>query len=102
MNEVELIQRKNVLCVYRNPSQQPLAPTVADFEFLGYDLVDVQNSASALTSCRGFPDVFANSELSEHGLLPEFVRASEVQRLLRAMHPEEAHADCHLWAIFRM
>jgi Zn-dependent protease with chaperone function len=28
-------------------------------------------------------------------------RAVEVQRLLRQNHPEEIHANCHLWAIFR-
>ncbi len=92
---------KNVLCVFRNPSQEPIAPSVATFEFLGYDLVDVESSASALTNCGGFPGVFANSEISEVGLLPEFKRAVEVQALLRSSHPEEPHANCHLWAVFR-
>jgi hypothetical protein len=74
---------------------------VARFQFLGYDLVDVEDTASALTNCGGFPDVFANSELSRFGLLPELARAVEVQRLLRSLHPEEHHANCHVWAIFR-
>ena len=99
---VENIPHKNVLCVFRNPLQKPVPPSVAKFEFLGYDLVDVENSASALSNCGGFPDVFANSELSHVGLLPELSRASEVQALLRSTHPEEFHANCHLWAVFRM
>ena len=71
------------------------------FEFLGYDLVDVQASASALTNCGGFPDVFGGAELSSKGLLRSFARAVEVQALLRATRPGEAHANCDRWAIFR-
>jgi hypothetical protein len=57
--------------------------------------------ASALTNCGGFPEVFASSELSGFGLLTDFGRAVEVQRLLRSRFPEEIHANCHLWAVFR-
>ena len=39
------------------------------FEFVGYDLVDIQSTASALTNCGGFQEVFSNNELSEKGLL---------------------------------
>jgi hypothetical protein len=108
VRKVAAIPKKNVLCVFRNPERHPIAPPVASFEFpaatfefLGYDLVDVAGDVSALTNCGGFPDVFANSDLSCYGLLPEFGRAAEVQKLLRARHPEERHANCHLWAIFR-
>jgi hypothetical protein len=87
--------------VFRNPVDRPQAPPVAQFRFLGYDLVDVQDTSSALTNCGGFPDVFANSELSSAGLLPEVERALEVQAKLRSVYPSERHADCHVWAIFR-
>ena len=98
--QVANIQHKNLLCVFRNPSEPPI-PSDGRFEFAGYDLVDVQHSASALTNCGGFPDVFSNSELSAIGLLADFNRAVEVQKLLRQKHPEEHHAKCHLWAVFR-
>lgn len=98
--QVANVQRKNLLCVFRNPSEA-VTPPDGSFEFAGYDLVDVQHSASALTNCGGFPDVFSNAELSTVGLLPDFNRAVEVQKLLRQRHPEEPHANCHLWAIFR-
>ena len=82
---------RNLLCVYRNPPD-PLPPChgPVDFEFLGYDLVDVQASASALTNCGGFPDVFDNAELSSKGLLTSYVRALQVQSDLRARYPEES------------
>jgi hypothetical protein len=57
---------------------------------------------SALTNCGGFPNAFANSELSQTGLLLDFHRAFEVQQLLRAQYPDEHHANCHVWAIFRL
>jgi hypothetical protein len=98
--QVANIPHKNLLCVFRNPSEPPIPPD-GIFEFAGYDLVDVQHSASALTNCGGFPDVFSNSELSTIGLLPDFNRAIEVQKLLLEKHPEEPHAQCYVWAIFR-
>jgi hypothetical protein len=100
--QVPDIQGLNLLCVYRNPVRPPPPyDGSVRFEFLGYDLVDVEGGASALTNCGGFPDVFANSELSPKGLLTSHARAIEVQAGLRAKHPEEHHADCHVWAISR-
>ena len=102
MAQLSEIESKNILCVFRNPPTQPVAPTNhANFVFLGYDLVDVQGSASALTNCRGFPDVFDNSELSALGLIAAHSRATHIQARLRDFHPREHHANCHVWAIFR-
>lgn len=93
---------RNLLCVYRNPPIEPAAPRVhLNFEFLGYDLVDVMGGASALTNCGGFPDVFDNGELSSKGLLTSHARAFEVQSTLREEFSDEHHANCHVWAIFR-
>jgi hypothetical protein len=99
--EIANVPRRNLLCVFRNPSDESARPPVDAFQFLGYDVVDVENGASALTNCGGFPGVFANSELSPVGLLSDFKRAIQVQQLLRSRHPEEPHANCHLWAVFR-
>ena len=93
---------RNLLCVFRNPVSEPSLPAASlNFEILGYDLVDVQASASALTNCGGFPEVFENSELSAKGLLTSCTRALEVQSELRRRYPEEPHANCHVWAILR-
>jgi hypothetical protein len=96
------IPAKNVLCVVRNPDGQPALPaSLGSFTFLGFDVVDVQSSASALTNCGGFPDVFDNTELSPHGLLMSHARALEVKARLHEKHPHEPHGECHVWAIFR-
>ena len=92
----------NILCVVRNPDTQPTTPSNGKYEFLGYDLVDTEQSASALTNCGGFPDVFLGSELTTSGLLPTHKRAVEVQSQLRLLHPEERHASCNVWAVFRV
>src|SRR5437764_11060494 len=55
--EISSVARKNLLCVLRNPSEEPAQLPMEGFRFLGYDLVDIQNSASALTNCGGFPEV---------------------------------------------
>lgn len=91
----------NLLCVYRNPGDPPPYELPIGFEFLGFDLVDVEGSASALTNCGGFPDVYDNRELSPQGLVPSYTRARQIQAELRSKHPDEHHADCHLWGIAR-
>jgi len=102
LTQVFGIAERNLLCVYHNPPN-PLSPRTGsvEFEFLGYDLVDVEASASALTNCGGFPDVFDNAELSPEGLLTSHVRALQVQAELRAKHADERHASCHVWAVCR-
>lgn len=89
----------NLLCVYRSPDREPRPP--AGFDLLGYDLVDVQGSASALTNCGGFPNLFGASELTPMGLLPSLARARDVQQGLRDAYPDEAHGECLVWAICR-
>jgi len=93
---------RNLLCVFRNPDKHPSPPSDAlEFRFEGYDLVDVHGDISALANCGGFPLAFANAELSSRGLLSSLERAQQVQRALKDHYPDEGHADCHLWAVFR-
>jgi hypothetical protein len=102
LRQVSKMQTTNLLCVFRNPPIHPEVPReLGNFGFVGYDLVDIESSASAITNCGGFPDVFENSELNSKGLLPQYARAMEVQAQLKSKHPEEHHADCHVWAIYR-
>jgi hypothetical protein len=101
LKEVRHVQAKNVLCVYRNPESHPGPPESGAWRFEGYDLVDTLGGNSALTNCGGFPKAFSNKELSPLGLLPSLERAQEVQRALREQYPEEHHAECNVWALYR-
>jgi hypothetical protein len=100
--ETAVISRKNLLCVFRNPATHPSSAQVPEgFEFIGYDLLEKDSGISALTNCGGFPKAFSNGELSEKGLLMAHERSRTVQEALIREYPNEPHADCHLWAIFR-
>jgi hypothetical protein len=99
LKEVSHLAAGKVLCLYRDPPVHPASPP-ANFRHLGYDLVHIRGGVSALSNCGGFPNVFAGSELSEHGDKPR--RAARVQAGLREHHSSELHADCHCWAIFRL
>ena len=73
----------------------------AGFDFAGFELLDVHGDVSALTDCGGFPEVFAGDELNAFGLLSDLARADEVRRGLRTAYPDEPHAHCDVWALWR-
>ncbi|ANT52305.1 hypothetical protein [Mesorhizobium amorphae] len=102
LSELDDTINLNILGVIRRPSADVSLLDWDGFVFLGYDLMDKDVGNSALTNCGGFPEAFANSELSSVGLISNFERAVEIQRALRTKYyPPEHHADCDLWAIFR-
>jgi hypothetical protein len=100
---IQGVPRRNVLGLYRNPETHiGVAPAPGGFNFVGYDLIEEQTQVSALTNCGGFPDVFCNQELNRFGLIDSFDRACEIRGLLVERHPEEPHAQCEMYAIWRL
>lgn len=103
LSRVAGIKKRNILGLYRNPINHITTPPESgDFEFKGYDLIEDATQISALTNCGGFPDAFSNDDLNPFGLITEFTRAVEVQRLLKEKYPDDDHADCELYAIWRL
>jgi hypothetical protein len=103
LKRTQSIKRRNILGLYRNPEVHiAKAPATGDFKFIGYDLIEEQTHISALTNCGGFPEVFSNEELNSCGLISQFERAREVRKLLAEKHPEEPHAQCELYAVWRL
>lgn len=95
--------RRNILGLFRNPEVHiAVAPGSDGFRFVGYDLIEEMTQISALTNCGGFPDVFSNEELNRCGLIETFGRACEVRTTLTECHPEERHAQCELYAVWRL
>ena len=90
----------NLLAVVKNPSEtlQDLSPP---FDFLGYDLIEVDGQISALTNCGGFDKSFLPRDLNKFGLIPTWKRAKTVQEDLRVDYPDELHADCDLFEVWR-
>jgi hypothetical protein len=103
IKRVEHVRRRNILGLYHNTETHIATPPgPGDFAFMGYDLIEEATQISALTNCGGFPKAFSNEELSGCGLLPEFSRACLVRSLLVERYPEEPHAKCELYAIWRL
>jgi hypothetical protein len=94
---------RNILGVLENPgSHLEKFPNPNGFEFLGYDLVENSTRISALTNCGGFPNSFSNEELNRFGLISNFERAATIKRTLKELNPDEPHANCELYAIWRL
>lgn len=93
----------NVLALLQEPTQAAI-DSFRDtrFTFRGFDLIERDGSISALTNCGGFELAFANSDLSEFGLLTDLATAQRTQHLLRERYPTEPHANCDVWALWLM
>jgi hypothetical protein len=93
----------DILAVLQNPSSAELeCVTLPGFDLLGYDVLDVHGDISALTNCGGWDGLVPGRELSSAGLLSELGQADQVREALRVEHPGESHADCDVWAVWRM
>ncbi len=74
---------------------------LADFEFVGYELLDKDYCNSALNNCGGFDETFLPDELNKFGLISEYEKAYDVRKRLLENNPEEHHADCNVIAVWR-
>lgn len=72
------------------------------FHFRGYDLIEAPTGVSALTNCGGFDLAFRPGDLNELGLITAYDDARKIQQLLRERYPEEAHAQCELFALWSL
>jgi len=77
------------------------AENIDGFDFCGFDLAD-DFETSALTNCGGFFDnALTHKDLNALGLIPAFLPARKIQADLKREYPDEEHADCLLFAIWR-
>lgn len=93
----------NILSVVFEP-QCDMKHSLADnrFTFYGYDLIEEGSGISAINNCGGFEKAFTNAEVSSYGLIENYERAKEIQQQLLVHYPDEIHAYCDLWAIWRL
>ena len=93
----------DILAILRNPSASDVEQvTLPGFQPLGYDLLDVHGDVSALTNCGGWDGLVVPRELSPVGLLGDLGRAYALRDALGLEHAGERHADCDVWAVWRM
>ena len=90
----------NLLAVIKEPNEAK-KDLSTDFDFIGYDLIETDGDVSALTNCGGFDESFLPSDLNTFGLIHKWAKAKKVKEDLKANNPEEHHADCHLYEVWR-
>jgi len=91
----------NLLTVVKEPNEKCESIYLADFEFVGYELLDKDYSNSALTNCGGFDETFLPNELNQFGLISEYENAYDIRKRLFENNPAEHHADCNVIAVWR-
>ena len=101
--KVKVIKNKQILAVLHEP-QYECSELLNDnrFSFCGYDLIEDASQVSALLNCDGFGEAFMKTELSSLGLITDYKKASVVRKRLNNFYPEEPHAYCDIWAIWRL
>lgn len=92
-----------IIATAREPGKDQIESfSDARFEFKGFDLVDGALGTSALTNCGGFDAALSPSDLSVCGLIEDYERALTVRKLLLKYYPEEHHANCEIWGVWKM
>lgn len=103
LQKVKDVKDKQILAVLREPEEDCRETGHPEgFKFYGYDLVEDATRISALTNCGGFDKAFSACDLSRYGLIEKLIKAKEIQLRLREHYPDDEHADCTLWAIWKM
>jgi hypothetical protein len=94
-------KRHQILAVTREPSEVDLLDfELPNFLFMGFELID-DGLISALANCGGFEGAFNSSDLSSSGLVVSPARAYEIRKSLANLYPDEPHAHCNVWGIWR-
>jgi hypothetical protein len=91
----------NLLTVVIEPDEDCRKVDLADFEFVGYDLLDKDFCISALSNCGGFDETFVPSDLNDRGLIDTLEDAYDIKRRLLDNNPDESHADTNVIAVWR-
>jgi len=90
-----------VVAIARDPSREDIDGfPLPDFEFGGFDVVDIQFTGSALFNNR-FPGLCDVTRLSqESGLLKSQDRANRLRDTLHRRYPDREDANCYVWAVW--
>ena len=96
-------KRHQILAVAREPSERDVEQAgLLGFRFMGFELIEEASGTSALTNCGGFEGAFDPSDLSKSGLVSSAARAYNIRDALLKLFPKEHHAECTVWALWRL
>jgi len=100
LEKTKELERFNLLAVIKEPNETK-SELSNNYDFIGYDLIETDGDVSALTNCGGFDESFLPKDLNEFGLVSEWAKAKKIQEDLKINNPEEHHADCFLYEVWR-
>ncbi|MCL2812482.1 MAG: hypothetical protein FWD25_11435 [Clostridia bacterium] len=95
---------EQIIAYFVNPTEDYHFHVLDDgFEFCGYDLSEEMTGISAITNCGGgFDTAISYDQLNKFGLLNDFFQAYEVRDKLENQFPEDDHAFCEVYELWRM
>lgn len=104
-SETNLTERDNqLLAIIVRPEIEPnyLLKQKQQFEFCGYDLVEISTCISAISNCGAeFENAIEYTALNQYGLIESYRQAVNTQLNLNEKYPEESHAYCEIVEIWR-
>ncbi len=100
LEQVKQLKHFNFMAVIQEPLLEK-AELESEFDFVGYDLIEKTGNISAICNCGGFDETFLTSDLNEFGLVSDFHEAKRIQTELPQNNPNEPHADCYLYEVWR-
>ena len=98
---IKSIEKFNFLAVIIEPFQYCKEIALEDYDFLGYELLDLYFEISALTNCGGFDETFLPGYINSFGLIDDFDKAYDIANRLYENNPEEDHANTNVIALWR-
>jgi hypothetical protein len=91
-----------VLALAREPRRGEVqGVALPGFRFAGFELCDEPSPTSALTNVGGLDAVLRPGDRNTLGLVSDWDRAAAIRDELAVTYPDEPHADCTLWAVWR-
>ena len=100
LSKVKHLEFFNLLAIIKEPTKEKADLSKA-YDFIGYDLIEKGGDVSALTNCGGFDETFLPKDLNCYGLISEYDKAKVILKELPINNPEEPHADCYLYEVWR-
>lgn len=101
LSRIQPKDRFNLLALVIEPETDCAGINIDNFEFVGFELLDMDCAISALSNCGGFDETFLPSELNDKGLINDYEIAYEIKKRLKENNPDESHADTFVIAIWR-
>lgn len=101
LSKIKTSGKFNFLAVVIEPTQNCNEIILENYDFMGYDLLDIYFEISALTNCGGFDESFSTSDINSVGLIDDFENAYNIANKLYENNPEEEHANTNVIGVWR-